>query len=65
MCAAMGVGDQTERADWWRKLRMLYMGPGRFYHTLQHIDELFEKVRVCKNERASVRACVWTQTRKR
>jgi hypothetical protein len=44
MCTTMGVQDKTLRADWWRKLRSLYMGPGRFYHTLRHLDELFEKV---------------------
>jgi predicted metal-dependent HD superfamily phosphohydrolase len=31
--------------DWARvQVRQLYMGAGRFYHTLQHIDELFGKL---------------------
>lgn len=32
MCSSFAV-PVAVRADWWRKLRFLYMGPGRFYHT--------------------------------
>ena len=44
LCGSLGVSDLTVRAEWWRKLRALYTGPGRFYHTLTHLDELLAKL---------------------
>ena len=44
VCEALGVVSPSVRCEWWHTLRQLYTGPGRFYHTLQHIHELFTKL---------------------
>ena len=39
LCHGLHVADDAAEA-WWRELRDSYEGPGRFYHTLEHVDAM-------------------------
>ena len=39
LCHSLHVADDAAEA-WWRELRDSYEGPGRFYHTLEHVDAM-------------------------
>lgn len=61
LCTRLGVASEVQEL-FWRQLDAAYTSPGRFYHTLDHITQLFEISDWCAHEleeRDAVELAIW------
>lgn len=61
VCQAVGV-DPTRAQELFRELEQAYRGPGRFYHTLDHIQAMLgciERLRDYASDLSALRLAAW------
>lgn len=39
-----GLGTEIERRDDWEKIEQAYIAPGRYYHNLQHVNHVINRI---------------------